>query len=458
MGEAVGDVEAARRVGAAVLAGGGSLCLAGLGLSVLPDSVAALRGLTELDVSGNALVELPAWVGDLSDLEVLLLGGNRLVRLPGSLAGLDRLVRLDVSDNELIDLPVGLVGPGLVRLARLDVSGNAHLISPPPDVVASGSAAVLAYLRGGEPGAGVAGVEVPEMSGLESAGAEPGTPDRTLRAVAKPPRGDAPGPRVSSRLVAVAGGVVVLGVAVAGVAAGLVDAVPSGPVAVGPVRASHGLLPWAARSAVGAQGSVTPSAAGSLSSGGPLAADPAPPSQTPATSAAPAHSAAALSAPAAQATVAAAGAGGTQCATRATAEISADCYHASQRTVSETAASGDTSPAGVDGGQIARLTDGCWLEYGPVDFGAGSSQFDARVASGAAYGVSGLVEVVLDAPGNTPVGSFAVANTGGWSSWRTVPANMAPVTGTHTVYLEFASAATGDPPYVSLHYFDFPTS
>jgi beta-glucanase (GH16 family) len=78
--------------------------------------------------------------------------------------------------------------------------------------------------------------------------------------------------------------------------------------------------------------------------------------------------------------------------------------------------------------------------------------------NGAAGGVSGLVEVVLDSPSNAPIGSFAVANTGGWSSWRTVPANITRVTGTHTVYLEFSSGASGNPPYVSLHYFNFPVS
>ena len=48
-------------------------------------------------------------------------------------------------------------------------------------------------------------------------------------------------------------------------------------------------------------------------------------------------------------------------------------------------------------------------------------QFSARVASGAGGGVSGLVEVRLDSRTNAPIGSFAVANTGGWQSWRTVP-------------------------------------
>jgi hypothetical protein len=152
------------------------------------------------------------------------------------------------------------------------------------------------------------------------------------------------------------------------------------------------------------------------------------------------------------------GGGGTSCATTATSDISADCYKASQGTISVTPATGDTNPGGVDGNQAAQLTNGDYLEYTGINFGSGSSQFDARVASGAAGGVSGLVEVVLDNPSNAPVGSFAVANTGGWASWRTIPGNIAQVTGTHNVYLEFVSGAGGNPPFVSLHYFNFPTT
>jgi hypothetical protein len=150
--------------------------------------------------------------------------------------------------------------------------------------------------------------------------------------------------------------------------------------------------------------------------------------------------------------------GPKQCTTTATADISADCYSGSAGSISVTSATGDTNPSGVDGNQVAQLASGDYLEYPGINFGTGSSQFDARVASGTAGGVSGLVEVVLDNPSNAPVGSFAIANTGGWTSWRTVPANIARVTGTHNVYLEFSSGATGDPPYVSLHYFNFPVS
>ena len=151
--------------------------------------------------------------------------------------------------------------------------------------------------------------------------------------------------------------------------------------------------------------------------------------------------------------------GGTSCTTTATSDISADCYSASQGTIGVTAATGDTNPSGVDGNQAAQLANGDYLEYGNVNFGTtGSTQFDARVASGAASGVSGAVEVVLDNPSNTAVATFDVANTGGWTTWETIPANMSKVTGTHNVYLEFVSGAGGDPPYVSLHYFNFPTS
>ena len=147
--------------------------------------------------------------------------------------------------------------------------------------------------------------------------------------------------------------------------------------------------------------------------------------------------------------------GGKQCTTTATSNISADCFSTSQGSAPISAA-GDTNPSGVDGNQVAQLSNGTWLEYPGINFGTGSSQFDVRAASGAAGGVSGLVNVVLDNPANAPIGNFAIGNTGGWTSWRTIPANITTTTGTHNVYLEFQSGAAGNPPYVSLHYFSFP--
>ncbi|QKV96474.1 carbohydrate-binding protein [Streptomyces sp. NA02950] len=119
-------------------------------------------------------------------------------------------------------------------------------------------------------------------------------------------------------------------------------------------------------------------------------------------------------------------------------------------------ATGDTGPRGANGRQVASLADGAYLRYDHVDFGDGSNQCEARVASDAAGGVSGLVDIHLDTPSSAPIGTFAVDNTGGRTTWRTVPANIARTTGVHTVYLRFSSAAPGRPPFVGLHWFTFP--
>jgi beta-glucanase (GH16 family) len=107
------------------------------------------------------------------------------------------------------------------------------------------------------------------------------------------------------------------------------------------------------------------------------------------------------------------------------------------------------------GGQdIGFIANGDWAEYDNVNFGSSpASQFVARVASGAAGGVSGLVEVRLDNVNNAPIGSFAIANTGGWQSWRTVPANISTVTGNHTVFLRFTSGQPAD--FVNVNWFTF---
>ncbi|MGQ4420785.1 glycoside hydrolase family 16 protein [Streptomyces sp. SAS_269] len=107
------------------------------------------------------------------------------------------------------------------------------------------------------------------------------------------------------------------------------------------------------------------------------------------------------------------------------------------------------------GGQdLGSLANGDWALYKGVNFGStAAKQFYARVASGAASGVSGLVEVRLDSRSNAPIGSFALANTGGWQSWRTVPANIGGVTGTHDVYLTFTSGQPAD--FVNVNWFDF---
>ncbi|MEV4220947.1 glycoside hydrolase family 16 protein [Nonomuraea sp. NPDC049725] len=131
--------------------------------------------------------------------------------------------------------------------------------------------------------------------------------------------------------------------------------------------------------------------------------------------------------------------------------IQAERYQAQSGTMVEA-----TTDAG--GGQnVGAIANGDWLRFDGVNFGATAArQFKARVASGAGAGVSGLVQVRLGSPTAPPIGDFAIGNTGGWQSWRTVPANISPVTGTHTVYLTFASGQPAD--FVNVNWFTFSTS
>ena len=94
------------------------------------------------------------------------------------------------------------------------------------------------------------------------------------------------------------------------------------------------------------------------------------------------------------------------------------------------------------------------MQYNNVEFGTGGVRdFVARVASGAGGGVSGLIEVRVDSRSNAPIGSFAVGNTGGWQSWRSIPGNAANVSGRHTVFLTFSSGQPGD--FINVNWFQF---
>ncbi|MEV6605514.1 carbohydrate-binding protein [Kutzneria sp. NPDC051319] len=110
--------------------------------------------------------------------------------------------------------------------------------------------------------------------------------------------------------------------------------------------------------------------------------------------------------------------------------------------------------AASSGINVGQLANGAWAKYSGIDFGSSpATQFVASAASGAASGVSGLVEVRLDSVTNAPIGSFAIGNTGGWTSWRSIPANIAGTTGVHDVYLTFSS---GQPaPFVAMNTFTF---
>ena len=115
---------------------------------------------------------------------------------------------------------------------------------------------------------------------------------------------------------------------------------------------------------------------------------------------------------------------------------------------SPTAATPAYATVTVPGGSTGPVANGASLVF-DLDFGAQPSRdVVARVASGAAGGVSGLVQVRVGSATAAPVGSLAVGSTGGWTAWWDVPFNAPGLTGVQRVYITFESGQPG--PFVSL--------
>jgi arabinoxylan arabinofuranohydrolase len=94
----------------------------------------------------------------------------------------------------------------------------------------------------------------------------------------------------------------------------------------------------------------------------------------------------------------------------------------------------ETEPCSEGGMDVTAIANGDWIRVRGVDFGAGSSGFSARVASGAA---GGNIELRLDGTGGTLIGTCAVTGTGGWQTWTTATCNVAGAAGTHDLYVRF---------------------
>jgi hypothetical protein len=83
---------------------------------------------------------------------------------------------------------------------------------------------------------------------------------------------------------------------------------------------------------------------------------------------------------------------------------------------------------------IGYINDGDWASYSGVDFGAGASVFEARVAS-ATFG--GVIQLVLDSLRGTEIGRCSVDSTGGWQKWVTVKSPVKRTEGRHDLYMVF---------------------
>jgi hypothetical protein len=135
----------------------GNLRRLGLGmnqLNSLPSEFGNLTRLEFLALNNNQLETLLPEFGNLSNLQDLYLDHNRLSSLPSEIVQLRNLCHLELSNNQLRYLPDSF---GVLQILAIEecpasqwhglkLDGN-PLISPPEEVLAQGTSAILEYLR-----------------------------------------------------------------------------------------------------------------------------------------------------------------------------------------------------------------------------------------------------------------------------------------------------------------------
>jgi internalin A len=137
-------------------------------LSLLPSKIGQLSNLQGLDLADNQLSQLPPEIGQLTNLQALHLDNNRLSQLPSEVWHLTNLQKLYLSDNQLDEISPEIgqlnnlkelflsstrlkrlpteIGQ-LTGLQTLNVADIPTLQTPPPEIVARGTADILAFLR-----------------------------------------------------------------------------------------------------------------------------------------------------------------------------------------------------------------------------------------------------------------------------------------------------------------------
>ena len=84
-----------------------------------------------------------------------------------------------------------------------------------------------------------------------------------------------------------------------------------------------------------------------------------------------------------------------------------------------------------EGTMNLMMGSGDWVKIADVDFGAGATGMNARVAAA----INSGLEIRLDSINNAPIATLQVQNTGGWQTWQTQSVSFSRVTGVHDVYL-----------------------
>ncbi len=98
----------------------------------------------------------------------------------------------------------------------------------------------------------------------------------------------------------------------------------------------------------------------------------------------------------------------------------------------------ETESCGEGGMAVSFIENGDYLKINGVDFGTGATSFQARVSSANS---GGNIEIRLDSPTGTLVGTCAVKGTGAWQTYADVTCNVTGATGVHDLYLKFTGGS-----------------
>jgi arabinoxylan arabinofuranohydrolase len=99
----------------------------------------------------------------------------------------------------------------------------------------------------------------------------------------------------------------------------------------------------------------------------------------------------------------------------------------------------ETEPCSEGGMDVTNINNGDWIKVRGVDFGTGAKSFSARVASASS---GGNIELRLDSPTGTLIGTCVVASTGGAQTWADSTCPVTGATGVKDLYLKFTGGSS----------------
>lgn len=102
----------------------------------------------------------------------------------------------------------------------------------------------------------------------------------------------------------------------------------------------------------------------------------------------------------------------------------------------------ETIGIGDSGSGLGYIEYGNYVVYNNVDFGNGATSFKAYVATAAETPTD--IEVRLNSPSGTLLGTLAVASTGDWNFYEEKTCNINRVTGLNNLYLRFTGPVNID--------------